>query len=99
MMRKTKNIASEARNSSMPSSVRARPCHGAGLASSKFHGGGGDVVVHSSVQPFHGLSPATAPRRRLTTMFHTSTSTDTPSTAAPIVDSMFSAPHHGSAGY
>src|SRR5262245_51761487 len=46
--------------------------------SSKFQGGGGDVVYHSSVSATHGSLPTRAPTRVVRTTFHTNTSIPTP---------------------
>src|ERR1700735_1087509 len=66
---------------------------------SKLWGLGGDVVAHSSVHASHGLSPATAPFRRLLTMLATKRSVDSAMMNAPTVDAMLSAPHPGRSGY
>ena len=41
---------------------------------SKFHGGGGEVVYHSSVSAIHGSLPARRPTREVLTMLATKTS-------------------------
>src|SRR4051812_8708383 len=43
-----------------------------GSAVAKFSGGGGDVVAHSSVHAFHGLSGARSVPRSAWRMFHSS---------------------------
>ena len=60
--------------------------------------GGGEVVAHSSVHACHGLSPASWPRRRLTTMFHNNTNTEAPNKNAPIVEIKLSNPQPGRSG-
>src|SRR4051794_7218272 len=65
---------------------------------SKLCSGGGEEVAHSSVQAFHGLSPASAPERRLISIFASNTRTEIPMTNAPIVEIMFNTPHPGRFG-
>ena len=64
----------------------------------KLWAGGGEVVAHSSVHAFHGLSPARAPRRSARRPSQTSASTPMPIKNAPIVSAKFSAPQPGRSG-
>src|SRR6266699_7190872 len=64
-----------------------------GGRASKFSCGGGEVVAHSSVHAFHGLSPAGFPRTRLFTKSHTKRMEAAVMKNAPIVDTMFIQPH------
>src|SRR6266550_9120484 len=50
---------------------------------SKLCGGGGDGIVHSSVAPPHGSSPAASPLVRERHKFHRNTSTERPIKNAP----------------
>src|SRR6185437_3899661 len=74
-----------------------RPSMG-GTPSGKLSTGGGEVVAHSSVHAFHGLSPASSPERSEITILTMKISTENASTNAPIVESIFIAPQPGSAG-
>src|SRR6185312_6550637 len=65
----------------------------------KLYGGGGDSMAHSSVPASHGFEPAYAPRRRLTKMLTTNSSTPTANIADPIVVMRFTDPHPALAGY
>src|SRR5206468_7604756 len=60
-----------------------------GGSASKFSCGGGEVVAHSSVHAFHGLSPAIFPRKNETTRFQTRMSDAAAIKKAPAVESMF----------
>src|SRR5581483_1460781 len=51
----------------------------------KFHGGGGDVVAHSSVQASQGSLPARSPVRSERNTLTRKTSTPTPRITAPTV--------------
>src|SRR3954447_15873468 len=51
----------------------------------KLYGGGGDVVVHSSVPPWNGSGPAGTPRRRLQNRLAKIISRPAVSTNEPIV--------------
>src|ERR1051326_6131310 len=70
-----------------------------GGSSRKFSSGGGEVVAHSSVHAFHGLSPAGLPRSQLTTRFHTRSTEAAAMKNAPIVETMFIQPQPGRSGY
>src|SRR5256885_16495205 len=65
---------------------------------SKFSCGGGELVAHSSVHAFHGLSPAGFPRTRLLTKSHTKRTEAAVMKNAPIVDTMFIQPQPGRSG-
>src|SRR5450755_3802269 len=61
----------------------------------KFSTGGGEVVAHSSVHAFHGLSPASLPERSEISRLTMKISTENASKNAPIVESMFIAAQPG----
>src|SRR5665213_3199456 len=65
---------------------------------SKLCSAGGEDAAHSKVQAFQGLSPAVAPRRRLTNIFHIKTRTENPRMKAPIVEIRLSNPQPGKSG-
>src|ERR1700722_6258941 len=65
----------------------------------KFSCGGGEVVAHSSVQAFHGLSPASLPRSKLEPRFQTKINAAAAMKNAPMVESMFIQPQPGRSGY
>src|SRR5438128_11247678 len=69
-----------------------------GGSASKFSCGGGEVVAHSRVHAFHGLSPAGFPRTRLVTKFHTRRMDAAVMKKAPIVETMFIQAQPGHAG-
>src|ERR1700724_2964762 len=66
-----------------------------GGSASKFSCGGGEVVAHSSVQAFQGLSPAIFPRKNECAIFQSNTSDPAPMKNTPIVESMFIQPQPG----
>src|SRR5206468_11764934 len=70
-----------------------------GGSASKFSCGGGEVVAHSSVHAFHGLSPAGFPRIKLVTKFHTRRMDAAVMKNAPIVETMFIQAQPGKSGY
>src|SRR4029450_4566789 len=65
----------------------------------KFLCGGGEVVAHSSVHAFQGLSPAGFPRKRLFTKSHTNRIDPAAMKNAPIVETMFIQVQPGKSGY
>src|SRR5467141_1160070 len=70
-----------------------------GGSASKFSCGGGEVVAHSKVQAFQGLSPAIFPRKNETTRFHTRMSDAAAIKKTPTVESMFIQAQWGRSGY
>src|SRR5438132_13768090 len=69
-----------------------------GGSATKFSCGGGDVVAHSRVHAFQGLSPATLPRKNELIRFQTRTSAAALMKKTPLVESMFIQPHCGRSG-
>src|SRR3954466_13035058 len=73
-----------------PWTLRRRSRNGRALVTygmrSKFHGGGGDVVYHSSVSASHGSFAARAPARAVFTTLTTNRSRPSVITPEPIVD-------------
>src|SRR5947207_7922655 len=65
----------------------------------KLVAGGGEVVAHSSVQAFQGLSGAVAGKRSDRRMSQLSKMTATPMRKAPIVSAKLMAPQPGRSGY
>src|SRR5436190_1271434 len=65
----------------------------------KFSCGGGDVVAHSSVHAFQGLSPATLPRKNEVARFQTRISAAALMKKTPVVESMFIHSQCGRSGY
>ena len=59
---------------------------------SKLYCGGGEVVPHSSESAFHGLAPAIAPARRLSSAFNTKTTSPAASMKTPLVAMRLSVP-------
>src|SRR5947207_12122328 len=59
-----------------------------GGSAMKFSWGGGDVVAHSSVHAFQGLSPAILPRKKDVAKFQTRISADALIKKTPPVESM-----------
>src|SRR6266481_1678867 len=64
----------------------------------KFSCGGGDVVAHSRVHAFQGLSPATLPRKNELIRFQTRISAAALMKKTPAVESMFIQPQFGRSG-
>src|SRR5437868_4806421 len=64
----------------------------------KFSCGGGDVVAHSSVHAFQGLSPATLPRKNEVAKFQTRMSAAALIKKTPLVETMFIQPQCGRSG-
>src|SRR6266478_4732176 len=69
-----------------------------GGSAMKFSCGGGEVVAHSSVHAFQGLSPATLPRKKDVAKFQTRISADALMKKTPVVESMFIQPQCGRSG-
>src|SRR5437016_5230313 len=69
-----------------------------GGSATKFSCGGGEVVAHSSVHAFHGLSPATLPRNNECATFQSNTSDPALMKNTPMVESMFIQPQPGMSG-
>src|SRR6266513_2414579 len=69
-----------------------------GGSASKFSCGGGEVVAHSSVHAFQGLSPATLPRKNEVARFQTRISAAALMKKTPVVESMFIHPQCGRSG-
>src|SRR5689334_16554149 len=63
------------------------------------YAGGGEVVAHSSVGAFHGLSPAGAPTLRLLNTFTTNTTPLATMKTAPKLANAFKPPHPISGRY
>src|SRR5438477_3644860 len=69
-----------------------------GGSATKFSCGGGDVVAHSKVHAFQGLSPATLPRKNEVARFQTRIRAAALMKKTPAVESMFIQPQCGRSG-
>src|SRR5436190_6413905 len=69
-----------------------------GGSATKFSCGGGDVVAHSKVHAFQGLSPATLPRKNEAARFQTRIRAAALMKKTPAVESMFIQPQFGRSG-
>src|SRR5665213_781509 len=66
--------------------------------SSKFFNDGGEVVIHSSVNPSQGSLPAFFPLFKLLNIMYPSCKIEMPITNAPMVEIIFRVPYQGRSG-